>query len=448
MTKKNEKDLLVVRDLLDELYDREYSFDSADMMGVLPTPRDYTIIPKYRNLTKEWIKHFTIDLDIIDYVHYAGSFFFGAQNSGKTTFSEQVAIIMDEYYQDKLIILRSMDMQSAIDFIDKMPYKEKNQKVFFIIIEDALVKQSRTDNTKKIVQGLSIIRRFVDGENDPTKDKKYKMRGILYVNFNTQLLYFLDKDIRSMLKYRAFKSRSGSKSDIDKYFRPTLGDDLYKLLSKIDRSSEKPSHKMKHITIVDMNGEVGYIILDNFDEEKLAEIREKIIFLAPIIDSTYKKEHEITEESNIPEGFWKRIKEIFIEELYTKKSKRRKIDYLSVAKQVIGDSTLKRNIRLFYLKYFEGYDNNALEKEIKKLGTKGSARVTATKAKNFLKKNSAFKAIISERFFLELLRNSTVLSPLSFVVKTKKWFLKSLGATHHPDLYVERGGALVAVLAV
>jgi len=344
---KEATNLLVLKDLQGELYDSSYSFDSSDMMDVLPVPRGYTIIPKCENLTKKWIKHFT--LKIPNYVHYTGSFFFGTQSTGKTVFSEQMVLIMYEHYGNKLIILHSIDMQSVINYIAEMSYEEKDQKVFFIIIDDALIRQNKAAAAKqKIVEELSIIRRYVDGENDASRDKEKKMRGILYVDFNSQLLYFLDKNIRSMLKYRAFKSRSGSKHDNTHYFQPILGEALYKLLSKIDKSAENASNKLKHITVVDMNGEVGFIVLDKYDEKKLKEIRKKIIYLEATEEprSMSFLRSEITQESNVPEGFWSRLKDIFIEELFNKKEKRRK-DHLSVAKQVIGDSTLERNIRLW-----------------------------------------------------------------------------------------------------
>lgn len=407
----------------------------------LPKARDFKQEKEYKILTEEWIKQFT--LNIPNYVHFCGALVFGTQGTGKTTFVDQTALLMKKNYGENLTVLKTKDLRLVTDYLDDLSLEEKDQHVFLTVFDDALLQMMKKEDQKKeIITQLSIIRRYIDQENKREKLKEYgkKMEGLLYFFFNVQLLYFLDKNIRSFLKYRAYKSKSPEKWDIDHYFKPVLGSALFKKLEQIDQMAEKAKNKLKNQTVVDMNGRTGLVIYEDYNEKELEDFRDEIIYLEDHREGDSPQSYIIPITNISDSEIWEVLTALTIQELEKDSETLHKI---KKEHNLTKDQDIfHRNIKLVYQDYFTNITKEELVQAIPSISTINSLQTTLRWFKMYLKKDKSLRTIISEKFFKTTL--TTVFPPDSVVLhKPSAQDIASLGLqprTHQPDLLLLRAG--------
>ena len=459
------EDLEELIDLYEEFYETEYFFDASDLSDVLKLPREVRRDKPIPNFKPFLIDAFTQPL--VDFkTHFCGTILIGFPGSGKSTFLQYIAEIIQEIYGlDKINILISNDFVNAADSMD-----EKEVQVLFI--DDAMAMQDKRSPAGKALAnirhistakrlailypddfgflGKMTIEELVEYNLDQLvlteEQERIGKRGIVYVFFNTQEFYGIAVDIRRQCKILIFKSASTNPRDAPELIK-LLGKKSFQKLREISKSTLKNKEfdedLSKALVISLAHDEAGIVdFSDLFDRKRLREVWKHVRAVNRLESENSVKSVMISLPEQTELTVFSRLPEIFLEELYKNKK------LLEKAHAKIGKSTLKRNVTIWYLRQFCGWGYNDLKLKYKTGGDKNTPRIAASKVRNFLVKNNAFKAVISERWVFEQIKNSTV-SPQGFAAKSKskKWFRKEI-SNQHPDLYLTVAGKLAAFLAV
>jgi len=426
MTLKNEE-LQELETLYKEVYDTEYFFDPNDISPILKLSRESAPVESLRNVTKRFIKSFTVPIPEHG-VHYDGSFVYAIAGAGKTTFIWQLIYrIWQKYGEDLNPIVNYGPMSEGTRYFN-------DKKVQLLICDDALSHHSKNEKQKEATELLAKIRHEFDNYDDT-------INGIVFIIFVSQSIYDLDKGVRRQLNKRVYKSLSGLKWDNVNSIKPDIGSQAFNVLSKIhEEIFEKANNDFKVYSIVSFVGGInknnsGYIHFD-YNLEEIAKAKEIATIIMPNNEQLAEKYVNFTINETIEGEFFDDLPRIFIDELKNNR------ELLLKARAIIGDDVLERNIKFWYLRHFHGWDYNDLAELTGKVKDKNTPRIAAGNVRKFLKDNNAFKATISERFFLEKFQNSTVSPPppttdRSFSCQQKKsrWFLPQI-SNQHPDYYL------------
>ncbi|MCE7743646.1 MAG: GTP-binding protein [Candidatus Heimdallarchaeota archaeon] len=461
--KKDLEELLI---LYDEVYETEYFYDASDLSDILKLPREVRRERPIPNFKPFLIDAFTQPL--VDFkTHFCGTILIGFPGSGKTTFLQYIAeIIQETYGLDKINILISNDFIRSVDSMN-----EKEVQVLFT--DDAMAIQDKRSLAGKAlanIRHISTAKRLailypddfgylgkmtveelleynLDQLALPEEQERIGKRGIVYIFFNTQEFYGIAVDIRRQCKILIFKSASTNPRDAPELIK-LLGKKSFQKLRSISKSTLKnkefDADLSKALVISLAHDEAGIVDFSElFDRKRLREVWKHVQGVNRIEVENRDNYAKITLQRYTDEGVFDRLPEILLEELY----KNQKL--LEVAQKKIGKSTLKRNITMWYLRQFCGWDYNDLKIEFKTGGEKQSTRVFISSVRNFLVRNNAFKAIISERWVLEQIRQNSTVSPRGLFVeqKKKKWFRSEI-SNQHPDLYLSVDKQLAGFLAV
>jgi len=459
------EDLEELMDLYDEVYETEYFFDASDLSDILKLPREVRRERPIPNFKPFLIDAFTQPL--VDFkTHFCGTILIGFPGSGKTTFLQYIAeIIQETYGLDKINILVSNDFIQAADSMN-----EKEVQVLFT--DDAMAIQDKRSPAGKALAnirhistakrlailypddfgylGKMTIEELLEYNLDqlvlPEEQERNGKRGIVYVFFNTQEFYGIAVDIRRQCKILIFKSASNNPRDAPELIK-LLGKKSFQKLRQISKSTLKnkefDADLSKALVISLAHDEAGIVdFSESFDRKRLREVWKHVRGVNRIDAGKNEKNVMIALPDSTDLDVFARLPEILLEELYKDPK------LLEKARVKIGKSTLKRNVTIWYLRQFCGWGYNDLKLKYETGGDKNTPRIAASKVRNFLVKHNAFKAIISERWVLEQIRNSTV-SPRGLVAgqKKKKWFRQEI-SNQHPDLYLSVGGELAAFLAI
>lgn len=459
------EDLEELVGLYDEFYETEYFFDASDLSDILKLPREVR-----RNKPIPNFKPFLIDAftqPLVDFkTHFCGAILIGFPGSGKSTFLQYIAeIIQETYTLDKINMLVSNDFINAADSMD-----EKEVQVLFI--DDAMAIQDKRSLAGKALANIRhisaakrlavlypddfgflrkmTIEELIEYNLDQLvlteEQERIGKRGIVYIFFNTQEFYGIAVDIRRQCKILIFKSASTNPRDAPELIK-LLGKKSFQKLREISKSTLKNKEfdedLSKALVISLAHDEAGIVdFSDLFDRNRLRKVWQHVRAVNRIYAENSENSVILTLQKYTENDVFTRLPEIFLEELH----KNPKL--LERAHAKIGKSTLKRNVTMWYLRQFCGWDYNDLKIEFKSGGDKNTPRIAASKVRNFLVKHNAFKAIISERWVFEQLQNSTV-STRGLVAEQKKkqWFRQEI-SNQHPDIYLSVKGELAAFLAI
>ncbi|TET31844.1 MAG: hypothetical protein E3J70_01615 [Candidatus Heimdallarchaeota archaeon] len=459
------EDLEELLTLYDEFYETDYFFDASDLSDILKLPREVRRDKPIPNFKPFLIDAFTQPL--VDFkTHFCGAILIGFPGSGKSTFLQYLAEITQETYGlDKINILVSNDFINAADSMD-----EKEVQVLFI--DDAMAIQDKRSLAGKALAnirhistakrlailypddfgylGKMTIEELVEYNLDQLvlseEQERIGKRGIIYIFFNTQEFYGIAVDIRRQCKILIFKSASTNPRDAPELIK-LLGKKSFQKLRSLSMSTLKnkefDENLSKALVISLAHDEAGIVdFSDLFDRKRLREVWKHVQVVNRIFVKNSEKSVILSLQRYTERDVFARLPEIFLEELYKNKG------LLKKAHSKIGKKFLERNITMWYLRQFCGWDYNDLKREFKAGDDKNTSRLATSKVRNFLVRHNAFKALISERWVFEQIKNSTV-SPRGLVAKTKcKKYFRSEISNQHPDLYLTVRGELAAFLAI
>ncbi len=327
------------QELINELYDTEYYFDSNDITDILTLARPIAPVETLRNLTVRAVKEFTIPIPK-DMLHYNAAFLFGIPVSGKTIFIFQLIYRMWQYYGDDLNpIITYEDMTEGTRYFD-------DRKVQLLIVDDSLTHHSKAQKKKKSGELLAKIRHVYDKYDD-------SITGIVYVIFASQSVFDLDISVRRQLNCRVYKSLSGLNWDNDNAIRPDVGLYAYKVLSYIHQGITKANNDVKSTSIVsfiggDRKDNVGYIYFP-YNEKEIEKAKEISTIIFPSMSTKTDFNVELSLTNYTKEKTFNDLPVILLDEL------RKNRELLAEAEKDIGKTVLERNVKMWFLRQFHGW---------------------------------------------------------------------------------------------
>jgi hypothetical protein len=431
-----------------------------------PEGRSYGVekspIPNFREFL---IDAFT--QPIVDFkTHFCGAILIGFPGTGKSTFLQYIAEIIQNSYDinDTNILASNSFVQAADEMNDK--------SVQVIFTDDALALQDKRGLAGKLLAKIrhvamakriallypedfgflgqmtidDLIEYDIDQLQLTVEQERIGKRINVYVFFNTQEFYGIAVDIRRQCKILIFKSASNNPRDAPE-LRKLLGKKAFDKLRQLSKSTLKnkafDEDLSKALIISFAHDEAGIVnFSDRFDRDRLRKVWSHVKIVNKLESEENNKNKAIFAlERYTDSDVFARLPEIFFEELHNDSQ------LLSKAHKSISKTNLKRDITMWYLRQFCSWDYNDLRKKFQTGKDKNTPRIYVGRVRKFLVHHNAFKAKISERFFLEKLQNSTVSPPLFFQQKNRSFHLPTI-SHQHPDIYVAKESALVAVLAV
>lgn len=372
-------------------------------------------------------------------VRYEGIAVFGNASTGKTCFTKHALdSIITTTTEYKFNQPEYNIIYSYIDMVKTIKYLDTDKEVNVLVLDDRYLTYSKYEFKKKSREFLAAIQR---------KYQDYKgSRGALVFVFFVTSRFDLPDCLNRFIRVRVFRSISGDKQENERVIKSLLGDRAFEELCRLDKKMNLGNHSEMSKSILVKNNYAGILEIEDFPIIELitARVNEKITILSPKEDTSLENLNTVKSVKSVKnvkgETLIEYLIRITIEELEKDST------LLEKAQRKIGKTTLQRNIKFYYWKYWLGLENEDINEMDDSIKSKESARQNASKVKTFLKKNRSLRTGISERAFQEQLttelnrkmKESTEFPPSSFVVLSGKdcSFLpdQRVRHRHSPDL--------------